>query len=95
MRWLEDNVHGDAHHPRGRGGDYSAYGRISSRTGLPTLLGWPDHEYRWRDSWSVQGTKMPDRAESGAAPGTCHDGKDNDGDGSIDGNDTDCRVDLT
>jgi len=94
VRWLEDNVQGTPTILEAVGGDYSVYGRISSRTGLPTLLGWPDHEYRWRDSWSVQGTKMPDRAESGAAPGTCHDGKDNDGDGSIDGNDTDCRVDL-
>ena len=47
--WLRDDA------PRGRlveavGGDYSAYGRISSSTGLPTLLGWKNHEYQWRGS---------------------------------------------
>ena len=47
--WLRDDA------PNGRlveavGGDYSAYGRISSSTGLPTLLGWKNHEYQWRGS---------------------------------------------
>ena len=37
---------------------------------------------------------MPDRAEDGAGPGTCHDGLDNGGDGATDGADTDCRLDL-
>ena len=94
VRWLEDNVEGTPTILEAIGGDYSAYGRVSSRTGLPTLLGWPDHEYRWRDSWAVQGTKMPDRAEDGAGPGTCHDGQDNGGDGTTDGADTDCRLEL-
>ena len=26
------------------------YGRVSSRTGLPTILGWAGHEYQWRGS---------------------------------------------
>ncbi len=47
--WLRDDA------PKGRlveavGRDYSAYGRISSSTGLPTLLGWKSHEYQWRGS---------------------------------------------
>ena len=49
IMWLRDDA------PNGRlveavGGDYSAYGRISSSTGLPTLLGWKNHEYQWRGS---------------------------------------------
>ena len=32
------------------GDDYSAYGRVSAATGLPTLLGWPGHEHQWRGS---------------------------------------------
>jgi uncharacterized membrane protein len=27
---------------------------------LPTLLGWPWHEQRWRGSWEVQGTRRED-----------------------------------
>ena len=31
------------------GGDYNIdYGRVSGRTGLPTILGWAGHEYQWR-----------------------------------------------
>lgn len=30
------------------GGDYGYYGRISSFTGIPTLIGWPFHEQMWR-----------------------------------------------
>ena len=32
------------------GDDYSEYGRISSSTGLPTILGWRGHELQWRGS---------------------------------------------
>ncbi|MCL2460907.1 MAG: hypothetical protein FWF19_06130, partial [Euryarchaeota archaeon] len=30
------------------GGDYLYYGRISSATGIPAILGWPFHETMWR-----------------------------------------------
>ena len=32
------------------GGGYSAFGRISASTGVPTVLGWPGHEEQWRGS---------------------------------------------
>ena len=32
------------------GGQYSAYGRVAANTGLPTVLGWPGHEWQWRGS---------------------------------------------
>ena len=49
IAWLRDEA------PRGRiveavGDDYSEYGRISSSTGLPTVLGWKGHELQWRGS---------------------------------------------
>tara|TARA_B100001750_G_scaffold248612_1_gene282395 strand:- start:10687 stop:12990 length:2304 start_codon:yes stop_codon:yes gene_type:complete len=31
------------------GNDYSDYGRISSFTGVPTILGWPGHQAQWRN----------------------------------------------
>jgi YYY domain-containing protein len=35
------------------GGDYTYYSRISSFTGIPTVIGMPFHEYMWRaDGWS-------------------------------------------
>lgn len=30
------------------GGQYSGFGRVSAATGLPTVLGWPGHEWQWR-----------------------------------------------
>ena len=63
LAWLEQSAPGDPeaiawlrdHAPRGSvvlesvGDDYSAFGhaRISSFTGLPTVLGWPGHELQW------------------------------------------------
>ena len=32
------------------GTSYSEFGRISSSTGIPTILGWPAHEIQWRGS---------------------------------------------
>ena len=41
------------------GGAYSSYGRIANYTGLPTVLGWDNHEGQWRDQ-SLQGTRHQD-----------------------------------
>lgn len=35
------------------GDDYSDYGRISSSTGLPTILGWKGHEHQWRGTTKI------------------------------------------
>jgi len=54
VRWLRDDA------PWGRiveavGDDYTDAARISSSTGLPTVLGWKGHELQWRSSLSFQG----------------------------------------
>ena len=43
------------------GGAYSNYARISIYTGLPTVLGWDNHEAQWRDR-ALQGTRKDDIA---------------------------------
>jgi uncharacterized membrane protein len=43
------------------GGAYSNYARISVYTGLPTVLGWDNHESQWRDA-ALQGTRKDDIA---------------------------------
>ncbi len=50
IRWLNDNVRGTPVILEAVGDAYSDYARISSRTGLPTVLGWPGHERTWRGS---------------------------------------------
>ena len=34
--------------------------RVSSYSGLPTVLGWPGHEFQWRGSYEPQGTRWED-----------------------------------
>ena len=43
------------------GGAYSNYARISIYTGLPTVLGWGNHEGQWRDQ-ALQGSRQDDIA---------------------------------
>jgi uncharacterized membrane protein len=57
IKWLQsapDGVVAEA-----VGGAYSAYARISIYTGLPTVLGWGNHEGQWRDQ-SLQGSRQQD-----------------------------------
>ncbi|HEU0022159.1 MAG TPA: DUF2298 domain-containing protein [Dehalococcoidia bacterium] len=44
------------------GGDYSDFGRISSSTGLATILGWPDHERQWRGNTELHGGRTEEVA---------------------------------
>ncbi len=58
IRWLQsapDGVVAEA-----VGGSYSAYGRVSTLTGLPTVLGWPGHESQWRGGYEEQGSRQGD-----------------------------------
>ncbi len=47
-RWLAQNVSGTPVVLEATGGPYTDFARISSRTGLPTVLGWANHEVQWR-----------------------------------------------
>ena len=54
IQWLRDDA------PWGRmveavGDDYTEFARISSSTGLPTVLGWKGHELQWRSASSFTG----------------------------------------
>ena len=41
------------------GGQYTEFARISTFTGMPTVLGWPGHEGQWRDG-ALQGSREQD-----------------------------------
>jgi uncharacterized membrane protein len=41
------------------GGAYSSYARVSIYTGLPTVLGWGNHEGQWRE-YALQGSRAQD-----------------------------------
>jgi YYY domain-containing protein len=42
------------------GGSYSYGARISTHTGLPTVIGWTWHEYQWRGNWDAHGNRETD-----------------------------------
>jgi len=53
------------------GDGYTDYARISSRTGLPTVIGWPGHERLWRGSDEPLDGRQEDvgRAYTTTSPG--------------------------
>ena len=42
------------------GGSYTGYARISTNTGLQTVLGWPGHESQWRGGYEEIGSRQAD-----------------------------------
>ena len=42
------------------GGSYSEYARVSTYSGLPTILGWPGHESQWRGGATEMGNRETD-----------------------------------
>jgi len=60
IQWLNENIKGNPVILEATGGSFTEYGRISSRTGLPTLLGWDGHEFQWRGNSHEQDKRKPD-----------------------------------
>jgi YYY domain-containing protein len=48
IRWLRENVGGQPVLLEASGDPYSYYARFASNTGLPTVMGWANHEGLWR-----------------------------------------------
>ena len=57
--WLRNNAGPEDVIVEAVGGQYSTFGRVSATTGLPTLLGWPGHEYQWRGDTPEPGVREP------------------------------------
>lgn len=56
--WLNKNVEGTPVILEASGRDYESGSRVSSATGLPTVIGWPGHEVHWRQG---AGTEINER----------------------------------
>jgi uncharacterized membrane protein len=57
IQWLKTNVSGQPVVLEAVGDSYTLYARISANTGLPTVLGWPVHEWLWRGSYDEAGKR--------------------------------------
>jgi uncharacterized membrane protein len=48
IRLIRESAQRDSAVLEAVGGDYTAFGRVSASTGVPTVLGWEGHERQWR-----------------------------------------------
>ncbi len=70
IQWLRSNVICNdvteiqcSNHPviaEASGDSYTDYARVSANTGLPTIVGWPVHEWLWRGSYDEAGRRIPE-----------------------------------
>jgi len=51
IRWLQGNVRGQPVILEAVGLSYTRYARVSSWTGLPTVVGWVFHQWQWRGKY--------------------------------------------
>lgn len=60
IRWLQSAPFGVVAEAGSPGASYTYYSRMSTYSGLPTVLGWPGHEGQWRGGYEVQGSRLAD-----------------------------------
>lgn len=58
--WLNQTIKGQPVILEAQGDSYTDYARVSSNTGLPTVIGWPVHEWLWRGSYDEAGKRSSD-----------------------------------
>ena len=61
ITWLNQNVSGQPVITEAVGESYTRFGRVSTNTGLPTILGWRVHE--WRGSFDEPGKRTDEVKE--------------------------------
>jgi uncharacterized membrane protein len=60
ISWLNTNVQGQPVLLEAVGNSYTMDSLIASYTGLPTIVGWDEHELGWRDNWPEIALRMGD-----------------------------------
>lgn len=58
--FIKKNISGQPVIVEAVGESYTNFARVSANTGLPTVLGWPVHEWLWRKSNKYQDLRSPD-----------------------------------
>lgn len=56
--WLNKNVSGQPVILEAQGDSYTDFGRVSTNTGLPTVLGWTVHEWLWRGNYNIPAPRI-------------------------------------
>lgn len=58
ISYLNEHLSGQPVILEAQGDSYTDFGRISSNTGLPTVLGWTVHEWLWRGSYDTPAPRI-------------------------------------
>jgi YYY domain-containing protein len=58
IQWINSHIKGQPVILEAQGDSYTDYARVSSNTGLPTILGWTVHEWLWRGSYDVPAPRI-------------------------------------
>ncbi len=58
--WLNENIKNQPVILESQGDSYTDYARVSSNTGLPTVLGWTVHEWLWRGTYDIPAPRIND-----------------------------------
>ena len=58
IQFINEKIKGQPVILEAQGDSYTDYGRVSSNTGLPTVLGWTVHEWLWRGSYDVPAPRI-------------------------------------
>ena len=56
--WINKNIKGQPVILEAQGDSYTDYARVSSNTGLPTVLGWTVHEWLWRGTYDIPSPRI-------------------------------------
>jgi YYY domain-containing protein len=60
IQWINNNIKGQPVILEAQGDSYTDYARVSSNTGLPTVLGWTVHEWLWRGTYDIPAPRIPE-----------------------------------
>lgn len=60
ITFINKNIKGSPVILEANGDSYTDYARISANTGLPTVIGWPVHEWLWRGSYDIVSPRITD-----------------------------------
>ena len=58
ISWINKNIKDQPIILEAQGDSYTDFARISSNTGLPTVLGWTVHEWLWRGSYDIPAPRI-------------------------------------
>ncbi len=58
ISWINKNIQGQPILLEAQGDSYTDYARVSTNTGLPTILGWTVHEWLWRGTYDIPAPRI-------------------------------------